>query len=58
MRGSIVQSLVKNGTQTPLDSKAFACYATQMFCQKSDSALLSSCYGAELGGLAFRVVHN
>ena len=31
MHGSKVQSLVKNGSQTPLDSKAFiACYATQM----------------------------
>ena len=53
MRGSDVQSLVKNGSQTSLDSKAFfsiARDATQMFCQKSDSALSSSCYGADFRG--------
>ena len=46
MRGSKVQLLVKNGSQTSLDSKAFillhVTYAAQMFCKKSYSALSSS----------------
>ena len=55
MRGSNVQSLVKNSSQTSLDLNFYctisiAHYATQMFCQKSDSALLSSCYGAYFRG--------
>ena len=48
-----MHSLVKNGSETPLDSKAFILlpfYSSQMFCRKSDSVLSSSCYGAEFRG--------
>ena len=60
-RGSNVQSLVKNGSQTSLDSKAFILlHVMQLKC--SARSQIPHCRhrltGQILGGLAFGLVHD
>ena len=61
MRGSNVQSLVKNVSQTPLDSKAFILlHAMQLRCSAGSQIphCLHCVMGQILGRLAFGLVHN
>ena len=62
MRGSNMQSLVKNGSQTSLDSKAFILlHVMQLKCsaRSQKSALSSSCYRAHFwGALISNIAHE
>ena len=61
MHGSNMQSLVKNGSRTPLHSKAFILLHVMQLRCSAGSQILHCCHrvtGQILGGLAFGLVHK